>query len=240
MEMADRGEEPPQGGEDEGFEERVRMLMSLCYDDGLCPDDVPIDDVEIDENEAVVTVNKRFDEIKIQWLKERTVVIIFRDEARDMPRSVKEDVVRAYENGWKKDGTFEPQEGKGRVKFEGPNVISYVARDMVVAEWMVNEGLGEVRLKGKSYSFEMKKWMPKAEWKEFRRNELENTFWVIAIQVPLDAYCYLQSSLTRVIGPVLKMDSPDRFSSNPRLLNIKCEIEPECRSRFKDRTNDSG
>ncbi|GBG83396.1 hypothetical protein CBR_g37110 [Chara braunii] len=207
----------------------------MCYDEGICPEDVPFEDVVIDGNEAVVTVDKRFDEIKIQWLKERTVVVIFRDEARELPRRVKEDIVRAYENGWKKDVIFDPPVGRGRVKFEAANVISYVSRDKVVADWMISEGSAEVKLKGKRYVFETKPWMPRAEWKEFRRLEMENTFWVLAIQVPLDAYCYLRASITKVIGPVTKMESPDQVNSNPKLLNVKCEIEPEFRSRFKDR-----
>ncbi|GBG92704.1 hypothetical protein CBR_g56843 [Chara braunii] len=233
--MAEGDEEREREKQEEEYEERVRLLLTMCYDEGRCPEDIPLEEVEIEGNEAVVTVDARFDAIKVRWLKERTVVIIFRYEARNLPRKVKEDIVRAYENGWNKEGIFDPPIEKGRIKFEGPNVISYVAKNCEVAEWMINEGMGEVMLKRKRYVFETKAWMPRAEWQEFGRIELEKTFWILAIQVPLDAYVYLHSALTKVIGPVVKMDSPDRFSPNPRLLNIRCELNPECRERFVDR-----
>ncbi|GBG73760.1 hypothetical protein CBR_g17100 [Chara braunii] len=138
------------GGPEESFEERVRLLLSMCYDDGMLPDELQLEEVVIEGNEAVVTVNEKFDEIKIRWLMERTVVIIFRDAARELPRKMKEDIVRTYENGWQRDHIFDPPVGRGRVKFEGPNVISYVSRDKVVADWMVNEGEGAVTLRNRS------------------------------------------------------------------------------------------
>ncbi|GBG82379.1 hypothetical protein CBR_g34753 [Chara braunii] len=209
--------------------------MSMCYDEGIMPDEIPFEDVSIDGNEAVVTVDGDFDEIKIQWLMERTVVILFREAARHLPRKVKEDLVRAYENRWRRDDIFDPPVNRGRVKFEGPNMISYVSKDKVVAEWMVSQGEGVVQLRGRSYHFEMKPWMTKSDWKEFRRAEEEKTFWVMGLQVPLDAYVYFKSALAYVIGPVTRDFLPDCFGTDPRLANIKCEIDANYRSRLVDR-----
>ncbi|GBG65596.1 hypothetical protein CBR_g51478 [Chara braunii] len=43
-------------------------------------------------------VREFIDRINVQWLKERTVTIIFREAARFLARSVKEDLIRAYED----------------------------------------------------------------------------------------------------------------------------------------------
>ncbi|GBG59134.1 hypothetical protein CBR_g32151 [Chara braunii] len=45
-------------------------------------------------------LNTSLDEIKIKWLKERTVSVIFKENARFLSRKVKDDTIRAFEDGW--------------------------------------------------------------------------------------------------------------------------------------------
>ncbi|GBG72687.1 hypothetical protein CBR_g12255 [Chara braunii] len=103
--------------------------------------------------------------MKENWLKERTVILIFQEEARNLSRQVKEDLIRAYEDGW-----MSQQE---------------------VAEWMLRTKEAKLKLGTKEYRTIFKPWMPRQELRDTKLQEAEKNFWIVALRVQLDAYYYL-------------------------------------------------
>ncbi|GBG74641.1 hypothetical protein CBR_g19048 [Chara braunii] len=226
---------PPAAPDADLTEERVRVLIAQCYEEGNIPEDIPCEGVEVVGREAVFKVNPEFDRVKVAWLKERTVVVVFRDAAKDLPRKVKADLIRAYENGWSRDGIFEEPIQRGTIRFEGPNVLAYVARNQTISAWLINRREDEVSIFGVSYSMSFRQWMTRLEWREFRRVELESMLWVMALQVPLDAVVYTKAAVRRVIGAITKEYPPIRDRSKPELMNLKYDVDPQFRDRMVDR-----
>ncbi|GBG62334.1 hypothetical protein CBR_g30288 [Chara braunii] len=205
---------------------RVRAV-GKCYNEGICPDDVNLGQVVEDAEGRRFVVNRDVDEIKEQWLKERTVIMIFRDEARLLSRKVKKVLIRAYEDGWYARKLFNPDIKRGRVRFEGQNVISFVAKARKVAEWLVGEGEAVLELQGKEYRTIFKPWMTKQELKNLRLQEANTNFWIIALRVQLDAYYYLKSAVTSMFGEVVHMHPPEIDPTRPKLMNVKLDMSPE-------------
>ncbi|GBG80994.1 hypothetical protein CBR_g31550 [Chara braunii] len=159
------------------MEDRACQSIGHCYDEGVFPaTSTVVGEVIEDERGRRFRVNDSFDAIKERWLKERTVIVIFQDEARDLTRAVKEDLVRAFEDGWFARRLFNPEIRRGRVKFEAPNVLSYVAKAVEVAAWMVRKGSTRLNLRGEDYPVTFKAWMTKAELKEVRLQDAETNF----------------------------------------------------------------
>ncbi|GBG74775.1 hypothetical protein CBR_g19287 [Chara braunii] len=179
-------------------------------------------------------VKDSIDRVTVQWLKERTITVIFRDAARFLPRNVKEDLSRAYEVERIQAGDFGEGLSRGRVKLESLSVASYVAKSTIIFSWLVDKRSAEVVLGGDTYRMEFKPWLTTAQVREQRRLEDLSTFWVIAVQVPLDAMFYLESHIRRAIGPVTLTHPPERDRQKPALVNIKFDLEPEARPNMKD------
>ncbi|GBG64007.1 hypothetical protein CBR_g40252 [Chara braunii] len=190
----------------------------------------------VNGREVTYRVNSHVDRTKVAWLKEHTVTVIFREGARFLRKKVKDDVVRAYEDERTQDGSFDPSTfGRGRVKVESLNVVSYVAKSSAVALWLLERGRDEITLGSTRYVLEFKAWMTKAQLKEQRRQEEESTFWVIAVRVPLDAMFYLEAQIRDAIGPVIRTypSEPDR--QKPTLINLKFDLDPTARPNMKDK-----
>ncbi|GBG77127.1 hypothetical protein CBR_g23453 [Chara braunii] len=121
-------------------EERVQEMLAKCYDIGILPAGWDIGELKEEGMKAHFTLNPSLDEIKVKWLKERTVTVIFQDGSKNLLKKIKEDVIRAYESIWLGEGRFDPSVMRGRVSIESSNVLSYIAKDVRVVELMLQEG----------------------------------------------------------------------------------------------------
>ncbi|GBG67350.1 hypothetical protein CBR_g487 [Chara braunii] len=82
------------------MEDRVRHSIRQCYDEGVFSVEPNMGEVVEDERGRRFKVNESLDAIKEKWFKERTVIFIFQDEARNLTRGVKDDLIRSFEDGW--------------------------------------------------------------------------------------------------------------------------------------------
>ncbi|GBG75237.1 hypothetical protein CBR_g19873 [Chara braunii] len=213
---------------------RIRESVSRCYDEGVCPDDLHLGEVVEDEGGKRFVVNELVNEVKDQWLKERSVIVVFQGEARSLARSVKEDLIRAYEDGWTTRRLFHPDTRRGRVKFEGANVASYVAKAKEIAEWLLQEGELKIKLGSKEYQVLFKPRLSSQELQEARLQEAKTRFWIMALRVPLDAYYYLKSAMRGMFREVVEMHNPEYDKDRPKLMNVKFDMPPKARERIDD------
>ncbi|GBG81578.1 hypothetical protein CBR_g32570 [Chara braunii] len=150
-------------------EERVRDMLTKCFDIGILPAGWDIGQLKEDGNKAHFTLNPSLDEIKVKWLKERTVTVIFQEGSKNLPKRIKEDVIRALEDIWMGEGRFDPSVTRGRIRIEPSNVLSYVAKDARVTEWMLQEGETRVTLRGRWHSITFKPWLTKKEIQDTKK-----------------------------------------------------------------------
>ncbi|GBG79539.1 hypothetical protein CBR_g29686 [Chara braunii] len=236
--MAVGGRSPPAAPEQplDEDESMIRELARLCYDEGILSGSVDPGEMTVDGREVTFRVNERIDKTKVSWLKEHTVTVIFREAARFFPKKLKDDVVRAYEDERTQDGSFE--EGsfrRGRVKVESPNVVSYIAKSAAIATWLKNKGQDAITLGSTRYVLEFKPWLTRVQLREQRRRDEESTFWVIAVQVPLDTMFYLEAQIQKAIGPVILAHPPEPDRLKPSLINLKFDLELAARGNMKDK-----
>ncbi|GBG68192.1 hypothetical protein CBR_g2744 [Chara braunii] len=217
-------------------EDRIRSLLPMCFDDGVYPMNLDPREMTVQGREASFTLNTSLDEIKVKWLKERTVSVIFKENARFLPKKVKDDTIKAYEDGWILGSNMFPMETRrGRVKVEGPNALSYVAKSREVATYMIDEGGAEITLRNVTYKIPFKPWMTRAEFRYLRRAEDERTFWVIAVQVPLDDMPFIYSQVERAIDTILYAHPLDADPERPALVNARFDLDPDARGNMKDK-----
>ncbi|GBG91676.1 hypothetical protein CBR_g53489 [Chara braunii] len=179
----------------------------------------------VEGQEVRFKLKTSLDDIKVKWLKERTVTVIYKDAARSLPKNVKDDLVRAFEDGWVLGNEdFSENSRRGRIKIEGPGVASYVAKAREIAEFMISEGQVEVPMGDSStYKILFKPWMTWA-----------NTFWVIATQVPLDDMPFIYAQIEKAIGKIILAHPTDADPSRPALVNARFELDPDSRANMKD------
>ncbi|GBG89803.1 hypothetical protein CBR_g49654 [Chara braunii] len=126
------------------MEDRVRHSIGQCYDEGVFPVEPNMGEVVEDERGRRFRVNESLDAIKEKWLKERTVIFIFQDEARNPTRgpNVVSYVARASEVA-----TWLVQKGSTRLSLAG--------KDYPVAfkPWMTKPELKEIRLRDAETNF---------------------------------------------------------------------------------------
>ncbi|GBG85333.1 hypothetical protein CBR_g39900 [Chara braunii] len=187
----------------------------------------------VEGHEVRSKVNALLDLIKIAWMKENTVTVIFREGARFLPKKVKDDIVRAFEDAKVQDGSFEASSfSSGRVKVESPNVVSYVARSRAADGWLL-----KVETKSRlDRPLEFKPWLSKPQLREQRSEDDELvSFWVVVVQVSLDSFFYLEAQITKAIGRIIRTHrtEPDRLK--PSLGNIKFDLDPAARPNIKDK-----
>ncbi|GBG63211.1 hypothetical protein CBR_g36979 [Chara braunii] len=168
------------------------------------------------------------DEVKEQRLRERSVVVTFQGEARNLQRSVMEDLIWAYEDGWTAKKLFQPSFCRGRVKFEGANVASYVAKAKEIADWLVQQKKLSIRLVGKEYSVSFKPRLSRHEMQVARIQEAESKFWIMALRVSLDAYYFLRSALPPWLDDIAllmtTMDTGPRRTTHQRSLWTSTDV----------------
>ncbi|GBG65278.1 hypothetical protein CBR_g50320 [Chara braunii] len=193
-------------------EDRIRELARLCYDEGIFTGSIDPGEMTINGHEATFRVKARIDQTKVKWLKNHTVTMIFREGARFLPKKVKDDAVRAYEDDRLQDGAFEATTfRKARVKVESPNVVSYVAKSTQVEDWLMMKGRDEVMLGTTKCVLEFKPWVTQAQLREQRRQEEEANFWVVVVQVSLGAMLYSEAQVSKAIGPVIRAHHQNRI-----------------------------
>ncbi|GBG65302.1 hypothetical protein CBR_g50343 [Chara braunii] len=188
-------------------EDRLEELMRLCYEEGIMPSNIDPGEMSVEGREAQFKLKK-----------------------------VKDDIVRAYEDDKIQEGSFEADSfRRGRVKVESPNVLFYVAKSRAIATWMVLKARDEITIGSETYKLEFKPWLSKGQLRDQRRAEDEQTFWVIAVQVPLDSFFYLEAQIGKAIGTVIRTHptEPDRLK--PSLVNIKYDLDPASRQNIKDK-----
>ncbi|GBG82674.1 hypothetical protein CBR_g35039 [Chara braunii] len=216
-------------------EERARELIRACYEEGILPTDIDPGEMQVSGREVRFILNTTLDEIKIKWLKERTVTIIFREGARFLPKKVKEDMVRAYEEVWIQEETFGQEFKRGRIKVESPNVVSYVPRAQAITDWMLRKKSDYIDLAGTIYRTEFKPWLTRAEIRDWRQLINQDIFWVVAVGVPLDEMPFLHVRVEKVIGKVTKLHKPEADEADPKLVNLRFDIDPASRGNMKDK-----
>ncbi|GBG79969.1 hypothetical protein CBR_g30231 [Chara braunii] len=160
--------------------------------------------------------------------------MIFQEEARQLSRQVKEGLVRAYEDGWLTQKIFDPDTRRGRIRFEGQNVISYVAKAKEVADWLLRRGEEKLKLGSKEYLTTFKPWIPRQELRDLRLQEAEVNFWIVALRVQLDAYYYLLRAVSAMFGEVKAMHPPEFDRTRPKLMNVKFDMHPDTRFNVED------
>ncbi|GBG86791.1 hypothetical protein CBR_g42075 [Chara braunii] len=213
-------------------EERLREFVGICYMQGVCPDDASLGEVIEDAEGKRFVVNGQVNAVKEVWLKDHTVIVTFQGGARHLSRQVKEDLIRAYEDGWFVRRLFGPGAERGRVKFEGANVASYVARSEQITTWLLQQKELKIKLQdAEEYVVTFKPWLPLQELKAMKLQEAEMKFWIMALRVPLDGYYYLRSTVQGMFGDVLLMHPPEYDSSRPKLMNVKFDMSPEVREK---------
>ncbi|GBG89037.1 hypothetical protein CBR_g48645 [Chara braunii] len=228
------GNPPPGPPLSPGELTKIRESASKCYDEGVCLDDNNLGRVVEDAQGKRFVVNEAVNEVKEQWLKERSVVVIFQGEVQKLARSVKEDLIRAYEDGWTAKKLFHPTLKRGRVKFEDPNVASYVARAKEVAVWLIQQKEMKITLGSDEYQVLFKPRLSKQEMQDVRIQEPETKFWIIALRVQLEAYYYLASAVKGIFGDFLEMHSPEYDKDRPKLMNVKIDMPPIAWAKVDD------
>ncbi|GBG75467.1 hypothetical protein CBR_g20099 [Chara braunii] len=239
-----RGRSPPSHSDiPVSDEDRLRLLISKCYDDGILPEKFMHGEWKMEVGVKTFVVNPRLDELTTNWLKERTVTIIFQGAARDLPMKVREDLIRAYENGWYRQRIFDRTTKRGRVHAEGPNVVSYVAKSREVAQWMIAKAKDNIVIRGVEYNMIFKPWLTRTKLEERRRMEDDSKFWVMAIRVPLRrrleddskfwvmairvplrAMFHVESMIETSMGHVINSLPPEHDKTRPKLMNLKFDL----------------
>ncbi|GBG91433.1 hypothetical protein CBR_g52388 [Chara braunii] len=215
--------------------DRVRNSVERCYDEGVCPQEGNLGTVVEDEEGRRFVVNEEVNKVKDQWLRKRSVMVVFQGGARNLSRAVKEDLIRAYEDGWTARKLFQPEARRGRVKFEGQNVASYVAKSKDIATWLIKQKEMKIKLDdNKDYIVTFKPRLSKKEMQDHRILEAESKFWIMALRVPLDAYYFLGSAVVGLFGEITEMHPLEYDRDRPKLMNVKIDMPASSRSKIDD------
>ncbi|GBG72832.1 hypothetical protein CBR_g12399 [Chara braunii] len=99
---------------------------------------------------------------------------------------------------------------------------------------MLAEGQVNVTLRGTTYKIIFKPWMTRAEFRDLRRREEENVFWVMALQSPLDDMPFIYAQIEKAIGKIIRTHLMDADPDRPALVNARFDIDPEARVNMKD------
>ncbi|GBG84176.1 hypothetical protein CBR_g38149 [Chara braunii] len=215
-------------------EERVMGMLAKCFNIRVLPTGWDIGELSKDGSKAHFTLNPSLDEIKVKWLKERIVTVIFQEGSKNLPKKIKEEVIRAFEDIWMGEERFDPVITRGRVCIESNNVLSYIAKNARVTEWMLQEEETRVALRGRWYSIAFKPWLTKKEIQDAKRDTTQIYFWLRILDVPIDAYCYLESSVEHSIGQVMKVYPPEKDARTPQLINVRIDMALEALPRLKE------
>ncbi|GBG92198.1 hypothetical protein CBR_g54643 [Chara braunii] len=227
------GRSPPRD-RDVGLTEeaRVKLLIAKCFEDGVSPENLNHGEFVVENGVRIFKVDDNVGRLTTSWLKDRVVTVIFQGAARDLPLKVRENLIRAYENGWTRQRIFDRTVRRGRTHGEGPNIISYIAMTREIAQWMVAKAEDKVVVGGVEYLMLFKPWMTRKELEERRRIDDETKFWVIALRVPIRAAFHLHDMLEKAMGKVIKTYDAEPDKTRPKLMNRKYDLVKEAECNF--------
>ncbi|GBG87557.1 hypothetical protein CBR_g45615 [Chara braunii] len=214
---------------------QVKEMVRACHEHDILPANIDGGTMEVNGREVTFVLNSLIDELKVRWLKSRTIMVISREGARFLPRRVKEDVIRAYEDGWIRDDAFGASFKRGRIKVESTNIASYIPKAQEVTDWMLAKKTDFFDLAGTTYWTDFKPWMTRVEARDWRKTIDESIFWVVAIGVPLDEMVFLQDHVERAIGRIVKAHIPEADETDPKLVNLRFDIDPSRKEYMKDK-----
>ncbi|GBG84774.1 hypothetical protein CBR_g39151 [Chara braunii] len=212
---------------------RLRALLDLCFDDGLFPDtNIDFGETKIIDGIGYLSLNQEVDTATVNWLKARTVIVLFDEPAMSLSVAQREQLIRVYEGAWYQEVDINPTQKRGRTHGEGPNVSSYVARTERIAQWLTAKGEDRIPTRNGSVKVRFKPWMTRQELDVIRDNKAAGKFRIIALRVPLEALPSLRFAVQRFMGRVLVMHPPERRADEPRLGNIRIDCVSEVRQTF--------
>ncbi|GBG67907.1 hypothetical protein CBR_g1026 [Chara braunii] len=212
---------------------KVKLLIAKCFEDGITPENLCHGEFVMENGVKIFKVDENVGRLTTTWLKERVVTVIFPGAARDLPLKVRENLIRAYENGWTRQRIFDRKVRRGRTHSEGPNIISYIAMTTEIAQWMVAKAEDKVVVGGVEYAMLFKPWMTRKELQDRRRVDNKTKFLVIALRVPIRAAFHVHDMLEKSMGRVVKVYDAEPDKTRPKLMNRKYDLIKEAKGNFE-------
>ncbi|GBG61726.1 hypothetical protein CBR_g23241 [Chara braunii] len=189
----------PSGAEDPN---RIKMLLDLCFDDGLFPEsEIEFGVTEIIDGVGVLTLSEEVNMATINWLKARTVIVVFDEPAMSISVAQREQLIRIYEDAWYLEPTVNPSQKRGHTHGEGPNITCYIARNARIAEWMIMKSEDMIPTRNGAIKGIFKPWMTKQEIDEMRDND--------AAERKVDARLLLQFMAERELTDSFRQMHPE-------------------------------
>ncbi|GBG90374.1 hypothetical protein CBR_g50622 [Chara braunii] len=204
--------------------------QELCFEDGVMPEGLDHEAFVVENGVRIFKVNETIGRMTTAWIKRRTFTVIFQGAAQDLSLKIREDLIRAYENGWILQRIFDRGVRRGRIHGEGLNMVSYIAMTEEIAQWMIAKGEDKVVVGSISYPMLFKPWMTRKELEDKRKVDDETKFWVIVLRIPIRTVFHVQDMLEKSMGKVIKAYEPDK--TRPKFMNRKYDLVKEVESNF--------
>ncbi|GBG79996.1 hypothetical protein CBR_g30257 [Chara braunii] len=179
---------------------------------------------------VVVDIDPRAAEVTVGYLRRHGVLVVFQGLDAGVPFAKKEEWMRAIESGW--DFTM-VQGQKGRLRPEGANMISYLAVNHVLRDWLIDTVQREEKavVGGKPCKVLYKQWATPAEQAKAREDLQAQRFWIRVLRVPFLAMPFLEAAVKKEYGQVQKAYPPERNQATPRLVNRRFDLHPRAKSK---------
>ncbi|GBG60831.1 hypothetical protein CBR_g15954 [Chara braunii] len=115
---------PPSGNaQEESDSDRIRTLLDMCFDEGIFPEsNINFGETEIVDGVGVLTLSDEVDTTTVNWLKARTVIVIFDELAINLSVNERERLIRVYEDAWYTDQTMNPTQKAGERMEKAPTL----------------------------------------------------------------------------------------------------------------------
>ncbi|GBG71383.1 hypothetical protein CBR_g8802 [Chara braunii] len=164
-----------------------------------------------DSNDVVVELDPRAADITVDYLRRHGLLVVFQGSGADATFAAKVGWLRTMENGWDPDMVGGQ---RGRVKPEGANMISYLAVNHVLRDWLVNTLKKEENalVDGRPCKVLYRSWATQVEQEQAKQDLQAQRFWIRAVRVPYLVMPFLKAA-------VIKDYPPERNKAAPRLMN---------------------
>ncbi|GBG62320.1 hypothetical protein CBR_g29928 [Chara braunii] len=212
---------------------RIKGILADCYNEGLLPEDLLPERVEVGDDFVRVMVNPNHYAVQEEWLKENALTVAFGHDAKSIPVSVKIRLIRMHEDGWAKGGSISAAPKRGVFHNEGFNLVTYVASAKEIAMWLLRKKEDKIVLDGKTYTMTFRPWMSEDELFEWREAMRYKFFWVRCKYVPVAALPYLATAVQSAFGKILKKFETYADPIAPELVNVRFDLEPAARVRYR-------
>ncbi|GBG59845.1 hypothetical protein CBR_g66648 [Chara braunii] len=152
--------------------------------------------------------------------------------AVSLPTDIKRRVIRRYENGWIGMPMLGDEPKRGFFRNEGKNLLSYVACNREVAQWMLRMESDGVELDGNQYDVYFKPWISEREIQEWREKLKIDSFWVRCLRIPIAVLPVLKDAVELAFGKVIKESSVTKKPEEPELASVRFNLEPGSKDRY--------